>query len=294
MPDAAIVIPTVGRWSRLALLLKALLPQLGAAHEIVIVVDADVTMPEALRAAPVRIVKQGPPHGRAHARNAGIRAANAATVLLLDEDMLVGPGWLAAHAATQARGGGLVRGEIRELPALAAFADLGNWDGRDASNALRKRGERMIAAALSDFDGCWTRFGVESGLQKLANAAAGETALGWIGFAGANLSAPRRLLLERPFDERAGTNWGLEDLTLALGILRAGGGLSTAPGARALHMTHAQADWKDRQRANAALLDVLAPPLRAPALELIEHASAPPQLDAWRAAVARQGGLFDA
>ncbi|HWA88591.1 MAG TPA: glycosyltransferase family A protein [Rhizomicrobium sp.] len=300
MPEAlaTVVIPTVGRWSRLALLLKTLIPQLDDSSELVIVVDRDVAVPPGLRSAlqdvPHRFLMRTPPHGRSHARNAGIEAAGSATVLLLDEDMLVAPGWLKAHMAAQARAPGLVRGEIRELPPLAAFDDLDTWGGRDESDAVRRRGKRILSMALEDFEGCWARFAVASGLQKLADETRDEASVTWVGFAGANLGAPQRLLLERPFDERAGINWGLEDLTLALRTLRDTGTLTVAEGARALHLTHPQRGWKEQQRANVLLLEVLAPPLRAPALALIEEAGAAPQLQVWRAEVARHGGLFDA
>ena len=79
----------------------------------------------------------------------------------------------------------------------------------------------------------------------------------WLAFAGANLSAPRAWLLSDGFDERAGTQWGLEDLTLALRWTMAGRPLTQAPGARGLHLSHHRAGWREAGHGDERLLDFL-------------------------------------
>jgi hypothetical protein len=101
VPPITVVIPTVGRPS-LAVLLRSLAASAGPAPAQLIIVD-DRPKPEApLRTGAVparlagclRVVHSGG-RGPAAARNAGWRAAKAAWVAFLDDDVVVGPNWLA-------------------------------------------------------------------------------------------------------------------------------------------------------------------------------------------------------
>jgi hypothetical protein len=100
-PPIAIVIPTVGR-PTLAGLLQSLAASAGPPPAQRIIVDDRATPDGPLRTGAVptrlaswlRIVHSGG-RGPAAARNAGWRAAKAAWVAFLDDDVMVGPTWLA-------------------------------------------------------------------------------------------------------------------------------------------------------------------------------------------------------
>jgi hypothetical protein len=100
-PPIAVVIPTVGR-PTLAGLLQSLAASAGPPPAQLIIVDDRATPDGPLRTGAVptrlaswlRIVHSGG-RGPAAARNAGWRAAKAAWVAFLDDDVMVGPTWLA-------------------------------------------------------------------------------------------------------------------------------------------------------------------------------------------------------
>jgi len=109
--NLSVVIPTYRKPDLLARTLEALVPQV---HDVpegceVVVVDdgsGDRT-PDVMASFAERLplVAAGPPHneGRARARNRGWRAARGGSVLFLDDDIVLAPGSLAAHASAQAR-----------------------------------------------------------------------------------------------------------------------------------------------------------------------------------------------
>jgi GT2 family glycosyltransferase len=98
---AAIIVPTRCRAGYLRVTLDSVLPQARAAGVDVVVVVDDADAPDAAAravaaAAGARVVS-GPARGINAARNAGLAAAGEAEwLLLLDDDVEVHPGWLAA------------------------------------------------------------------------------------------------------------------------------------------------------------------------------------------------------
>ncbi|HSL11801.1 MAG TPA: glycosyltransferase, partial [Actinomycetota bacterium] len=100
--DVVIVVPTVGRPS-LRGLLRSLADEDPELLERTIVVD-DRRDPAAPLDVPagIRVVRSGG-HGPAAARNAGWRAADAAWIAFVDDDVLVTRGWAAALRADLAR-----------------------------------------------------------------------------------------------------------------------------------------------------------------------------------------------
>jgi glycosyltransferase involved in cell wall biosynthesis len=223
--------------------------------------------------------------GRGGARNAGIDAARGEVVILLDEDVVVCPGFLAAHLREQARRPGLCHGPLRELPALAWFDDEGLADTGNAG--VPRRISELASRVLRDLDDpdlCFERHGSVSRLERDGVGAymQGRRAVSWVAFAGANLSAPRDWLLEDKFDERPGARWGLEDLSLALRWSIEGRPLAVAFGARALHLSHPRPGWRETQRANLCCLDFLPEAAAASVLTYLEGATT---LDALEAAL---------
>lgn len=105
----SVVVRSYNRYPALAELLTALLGQQGAEFEVVVVDQTTAATDEArarlaeLTADPRVRVLSFPPLGGPRARNEGVRAARGDAVLLMDDDDLpVGQGWIAAHAANYA------------------------------------------------------------------------------------------------------------------------------------------------------------------------------------------------
>ncbi|MGH2890674.1 MAG: glycosyltransferase family 2 protein [Solirubrobacteraceae bacterium] len=124
-PVASIVIPTRGRPAYLDVALATVVPQAAAAGAEVLVVNdgADpATDAASARHGSVRVVSLQSPRGVNGARNAGIRAARADLIVLLDDDVQVPPGWLDAMLDGARAGtgydvlGGPIRGRLEGPP----------------------------------------------------------------------------------------------------------------------------------------------------------------------------------
>lgn len=105
--DISVVVPTYNRGKIAVRTLQTLFAQSvpASAYEIVVVVDGSTDgtadMLRQLRpACRFRVIEQEN-RGPSAARNAGYKAAEAALVLFLDDDMLCDPGLIAAHIAAQ-------------------------------------------------------------------------------------------------------------------------------------------------------------------------------------------------
>jgi glycosyltransferase involved in cell wall biosynthesis len=98
---ASIVIPTKGRPDYLAVALASVMPQAQAAGAEVIVVNDghDRTTDEVAARHGARIAAPPWPGGLNAARNAGIDAAGADLVVLIDDDVCAPPGWLESMLA---------------------------------------------------------------------------------------------------------------------------------------------------------------------------------------------------
>lgn len=267
---AAVVIPTAGKWSRLRRTLASLARQqipAGTRCEVVLVLDgipAPDDLPSRVGELPLRALRLETTRGRGAARNAGIAAARAETVILLDDDIVVGPRFVVAHLEAQSQRPALCSGAVRELPGLVYFDDLdtlsivSGFSDQRAAERMRAPARRLLAA-LDDVESCWDRYGKPSALETEGTEAynKGHLYAAWVAFAGANLSAPRKWFLTSPFDERPGSRWGLEDLALALSWLRKGRALALAGQAFGLHLSHPRPNWQHDLRANAICLDFL-------------------------------------
>lgn len=104
---ASVIVPSYNRPERLAECVRALLAQTPDTppYEVIVVDDASRVSPAALLeslpagAAPVRLVRHEMNQGRSATRNRGIREAAGEIVLLVDDDVVVGRGYVAAHLA---------------------------------------------------------------------------------------------------------------------------------------------------------------------------------------------------
>src|SRR5436190_8396650 len=148
-PSASIVVPTRDRPGYLDVALASIVPQAAAAGAEVIVVDDGSR--DAARVAEIatrrgaRCERLREPRGLNAARNAGVAAAGADLVVLVDDDVEAPPGWLDALLAGAAAApehevlGGPIRPRLegaelrlcgREDPPITAL-ELGAQD-RDA------------------------------------------------------------------------------------------------------------------------------------------------------------------
>jgi GT2 family glycosyltransferase len=131
-PLVSVVIPTRNRAKYLDVALASLARQdLDARHQLLVVDDgsADGT-PAVVARAGARYIRFEVPRGLNAARNAGVRAAAAPLIALLDDDVYAPPGWLRA----------LVEGAERH-PRAEAFGGpiRARFEGRTPSSCGRER-----------------------------------------------------------------------------------------------------------------------------------------------------------
>lgn len=100
-PSASIIIPTRDRPDYLAVALASIAPQARAAKAELIIVDDGRSSATEQQAGEFggRYVALGSPRGLNAARNAGIAAAQSDLLILVDDDVEVADGWLAALLA---------------------------------------------------------------------------------------------------------------------------------------------------------------------------------------------------
>ncbi|QUX26935.1 glycosyltransferase [Nocardiopsis akebiae] len=257
-PVISVVVPTGGgRPERLRPTLACLAAQRDAPpHEVVVVVDADEVPAEVgaapgppardgVGSAPPLVVVRGPGRGRAAARNAGVAAASAPRLVFVDDDVLVGEDFLAAHH--RARGPSLFcHGRMRELPTAAALvAELAEGDAADARDARRALGagrtraprRRLVTNAL------------ERAVEGMDAGTVPDVAP-WLGSVGANLAVDRaEVEAVGGFDESFGTTWGCEDLELGRRLHGRGLRRRLVPDALGVHLSHGRPDrWEQHAR----------------------------------------------
>ena len=179
-PEVSVVVPTMGRETRLAFLLEALAAQTLAPERFeVVVVRADHPRPKA--AAPdgldVRFLSASPDSGAAEKRNAGWRAAAAPLVVFTDDDCRPQPGWLERllAAAADEVGEFILQGrtdpdpdEVRRLHGLARSQSIvGPTDWYETCNIAYPR---SLLERLGGFDDRFAGGGEDTDLALRARA----------------------------------------------------------------------------------------------------------------------------
>jgi GT2 family glycosyltransferase len=190
-PLVSVVVPSSNRADYLEVALASLSAQdLDAEYEVIVVDDAshDGT-PDVVAAAGVRSVRQEEARGPNAARNAGIDAAEADLVALVDDDVWAPPGWLRAlveganrHPRAGALGGPIrarfegpaPRGCGREQPPITSL-DLGRDDHPtdlvwSANMAVRQSAFDLVGP----FDERFSTGGDEEDWLRRLRAAGGE------------------------------------------------------------------------------------------------------------------------
>ena len=132
----SVVVPTYGRRELSTRTLRSLVAQVDAPPFEVVVVDdgADPGLTAHVEslglALDVRVVHHPENRGRSAARNTGIARATGDVVVFLDGDMVVEPGFVAAHAAGHDGPDTVVLGDIRTAPEMGRRAFVDYIDSR--------------------------------------------------------------------------------------------------------------------------------------------------------------------
>lgn len=143
-PVVSVVVPTANRALYLEVALASLARQeLDEPYELIVVDDGSTdSTADVAEAEGARLLRHDPPRGANAGRNAGVRAAGADLIALVDDDVSVPRGWLRAlvegarrHPHAEAFGGPIrarfegpaPRGCGRELPPITTL-DLGSRD----------------------------------------------------------------------------------------------------------------------------------------------------------------------
>jgi glycosyltransferase involved in cell wall biosynthesis len=247
----SVVVPTRDKASRLGLTLACLQAQSTCTPWEVVVVDdgSEDETPAVLVAAaetlPLRRVGTGG-RGRATARNAGASAARGSLLVFLDDDILVGPGFIDAHLRAQEGHCGAVHGRLMELIAVASEDSPQHGRLADALDIAElrvhgfdPRGARLVANVLER--------------AVLAMERGQPPHVPWLACAGANLSVPRDLWAATGgFDEGFGTVWGCEDLEFGLRLVDHGAAVASSAAAWGAHLTHYRPGaWEEHEHSLA-------------------------------------------
>jgi glycosyltransferase involved in cell wall biosynthesis len=252
LPRVSLVIPTKDKASRLRLALACLPGQAdippGAPRPEVIVVN-DGSSPDTARIVAQALVGldlvivTGPRRGRAAARNAGARHASGDWLVFLDDDILVGPEFLAAHLAA-AHDTTFGHGPLRELPAAGRL--LRHLDGADGT-AIRAARDQLQSGTLG-FPFRLVANALERAIEGMAAGSIDDVAP-WLGCVGANVAMSRRAWeLAGGFDEDFGMTWGCEDLELGFRLRELGLRRVLVPGASGVHLSHPRPGrWEEHQ-----------------------------------------------
>lgn len=179
-PKVSVVIPTFNRWSALQLTLEALCQQTEAEFEVVVVDDGSsdgtaelLTAWARHRTLPFHLeFLQQPNAGPAAARNHGLKAASGDLVVFLGDDTIPEPGFLSAH---------LVAHQRQQEP--CAVVGLTLWDA-----------SRMRVTPFLQYVNSW-------GAQFAYAFFADGEEMTFTCLYTSNLSIPRVLLGEKPFNE---------------------------------------------------------------------------------------------
>jgi GT2 family glycosyltransferase len=161
MPEVSVIVPTRNRASYLDECLKALAGQDCAVdYEVVVVDNGSTDHTNAViatwcsRDTRVRAVVEERV-GLSAAKNAGVRNATGELVLFADDDVIVGPRWVAAYRALFARRG--LDGLIAGGPLIPIPHDLGEWPSWFTPRAIADLGELDYRRerALGDTEYVW-------------------------------------------------------------------------------------------------------------------------------------------
>jgi GT2 family glycosyltransferase len=219
----SLVIPTYNRGEILCQTMKMALSQDYPDFEV-IVVDQTLDPPEQVRlfieaaGERLRYIRREAPNLPA-ARNAGVRIARGEIIVFIDDDVVIGPGYLASHVA---------RYGDRSLGGLTGLTLTPTPGEVDEAETLRSRlGVSGMKERLNN--GCFRTYSIE----------------------GCNCSFRKEAIIRAGmFDERfAGSAWG-EDTDLALRVKHLGYLLVLDPEIRLVHLALESGGCRNRDAHN--------------------------------------------
>jgi GT2 family glycosyltransferase len=273
----SVIIPTYNKARFLELTLASYLHQKYKNFELVVVDDGstDDTREVAQRyqsSLNVKYVHQ-PNRGRAAARNTAIREATGDIVVFSDDDRLVAPEFLAAHAREYSSP------EDKTLVVGGQAAFLSWWEPRSefaprvepllkSHPELAPRlsqTERVQLVSVEDirerFPETLQKFRLDEPfwhycgmLAKQLGDQFNDFRLRWIIASTGNMSVSRQRLLEAGLFDESFTRWGLEDTELAFRLSQAGARFVVSEEALNYHQLHARSPtWHVEWQRNYAL-----------------------------------------
>jgi GT2 family glycosyltransferase len=216
-PLVSVVVATIGRGELLLQTVRGLLESGYPNLEVIVVDQTPRPQREVLRfmednRARVRYMRRREP-GLPDARNAGVAAARGDVILFVDDDVIVGPRLIAAHAGAYARTGvGGVAGRV-----LAPGGSSGTSEHRPGRIAKARLGGLVL------------RDHFDAGVRTEADHVRG-----------CNMSFLKRAIIDAGgFDGRFGGSAHLEETDLAFRVREAGYRLVFEPDADVVHLLEA-------------------------------------------------------
>ncbi len=237
MTNLSLVMPTYNKLPRLSLVLASLSRQTYPTHqwEVVIVDDGstDATSAYLDTFTPPFTLRRlcADRTGRSAARNRGLAHANFDVIVFLDDDVLLPPEFVAAHAAEQQNAPAVVHGRIVDLTALKFFDDPSKgifypeFNSRSRSSSLLREACLTEQDVVEQFDRKVRTEQRTTAFESVIETVLTGRAPGppWIGFTGGNVAVPKAWLMDAGrFDESFGLDWGCEDLELGYRLWLAG------------------------------------------------------------------------
>jgi glycosyltransferase involved in cell wall biosynthesis len=258
--DVSVVIATFNKARYLDLTLASWCGQQYPSYELIVVDDGSTDdTSEVLRKyeaeLPIRVL--GERHrGRAGARNRGLAAARGSRIVFVDDDRVVPPGFLAAHACLGKSHEVVVGWQYGLMVDLhcsgdqvippATLAAMLRDSPQRLAQALDGAAARIIAAedlrkGKCDIDALRLEDPWEAYLDTLTQVYGDDLTacpLAWMCGTTGNMSASREILLNVEGFDECFAGWGLEDTELHYRLARAGAGTRVAREAYNYHQNH--------------------------------------------------------
>lgn len=200
--DISIIVPTVGRSEDLVNCLSSIANQTVSPREILIIDDGE--MPESYRtqlkdtvSIPICFTSSSGPSGTSTARNTGVEIALSSVILIVDDDVRLGPRYIE---------------QLKRLYNKHDGASLAGIGGFDSNLRSKSRIERLYDRIFTLVKHGWVVN--KAGIQSWDATIVEEQKADWL--SGNNASYKREVLLEYPFPHWEGGREALEDVAMGL------------------------------------------------------------------------------